>query len=398
MRLQLSEMDKLRIGSIGVCGRGALADLWQKSGRAVIVAGADVNENHLADFRKRIGDDVFTTTDYRELLERSDVEAVAITSPDYCHEEQAVAALEAGKHVFCEKPLAITTEGCDRILRAWKASGKHLMVGFNMRYMNIFRVMKEIVDSGTIGEIKAVWVRHFVGHGGDFYYHDWHANRKNTTSLLLQKGSHDIDMIHWITGRYTKRVAAFGSLDFFGGDKPNDLTCPECPDKDTCTEVMSHSRIQCAFRKEIDVEDNNVVIMELEGGIKASYLQCHFTPDYHRNYVFIGTEGRVENSEPEGKVWVKMRRTTPGPNKSRLLDNDSDIWRELADRTYEIKPAVGGHSGADPVICNDFLDMVLLGKEPIATPIAGRMSVAAGCAAAQSIRSGGIPVDVPGLE
>jgi len=391
-------MDKLRIGSIGVCGRGALADLWQKSGRAVIVAGADVNENHLADFRKRIGDDVFTTTDYRELLERSDVEAVAITSPDYCHEEQAVAALEAGKHVFCEKPLAITTEGCDRILRAWKASGKHLMVGFNMRYMNIFRVMKEIVDSGTIGEIKAVWVRHFVGHGGDFYYHDWHANRKNTTSLLLQKGSHDIDMIHWITGRYTKRVAAFGSLDFFGGDKPNDLTCPECPDKDTCTEVMSHSRIQCAFRKEIDVEDNNVVIMELEGGIKASYLQCHFTPDYHRNYVFIGTEGRVENSEPEGKVWVKMRRTTPGPNKSRLLDNDSDIWRELADRTYEIKPAVGGHSGADPVICNDFLDMVLLGKEPIATPIAGRMSVAAGCAAAQSIRSGGIPVDVPGLE
>lgn len=374
-------MDKIRIGMIGVSGRGGLSNHWHNTDRSVVVGGADVNDTHLAAFKERTGADTFVTTDYRKLLERKDIDAIAVTSPDYCHEEHAVAALQAGKHVFCEKPLAITTEGCDHILRTWKGSGKHLMVGFNMRYMNIFRAMKEVVDTGVIGEIKAVWVRHFVGHGGNFYYHDWHGTRQNTTSLLLQKGSHDIDMIHWIAGRYTKRVAAFGSLDFFGGDRPNDLTCPECPDKDTCFEVQTNSRTQCAFRKEIDVEDNNVVIMELEGGIKASYLQCHFTPDYHRNYVFIGTEGRVENSEPDMKVWVKMRR--------------SKSWKELSDRTYEIKPAVGGHGGADPVICRDFLDMIIHGKEPIATPLAGRMSVATGCAAAQSLRNGGMPVDIP---
>jgi predicted dehydrogenase len=378
-------MDKVRIGIIGVAGRGTIAEHWHKSKRAVVVAGADVNEAHLAGFKSRIGDHVTTTTDYRELLDRKDIDAIAVLSPDYCHEEQAVASLQAGKHVFCEKPLAITTEGCDNILKAWKSSNRHLMVGFNMRYMNIFRVMKDIADSGAIGTIKAVWVRHFVGYGGDFYYHDWHATRKNTTSLLLQKGSHDIDMIHWITGRYTSRVAAFGGLDFFGGDRANDLTCPDCPDNRTCTEALFGTRTQCAFRQEVDVEDNNVVIMELEGGIKASYLQCHFTPDYHRNYVFIGTEGRMENSEPEGKVWVKTRRVRERP----------DVWRELADRTYEIKKAVGGHGGADPVICEDFLDMILLGKEPVATPIAGRMSVAAGCAAAESMRNGGIPVDIP---
>jgi predicted dehydrogenase len=223
-----------------------------------------------------------------------------------------------------------------------------------------------------------------VGYGGNFYFHDWHATRENATSLLLQKGSHDIDMIHWITGQYTKRVAAFGGLDYFGGDRPNDLTCPECAEKDTCTEAETGPRVQCAFRKEVDVEDNNVMIMQLDGGIKASYLQCHFTPDYHRNYVFIGTEGRVENSEPEGKVWVKTRR--------------SGTWKELANRTYEIKRAVGGHGGADPVICEDFLDAVLLGKDPIATPVAGRMSVAAGCAAAQSLRTGGTPVDVAPID
>ena len=156
----------LRIEIIGVTGRGGLSRHWHKpGGESIVVAGADINEEYLTEFKQRIGQSVFVTTDYRNLLERDDIDAIAVTSPDYCHEEYAVAALEAGKHVFCEKPLAITVEGCDRILRAWRNSGKHLMVGFNMRYMNIFRTMKEIVDSGTIGEMKAVWVRHFVGHG-----------------------------------------------------------------------------------------------------------------------------------------------------------------------------------------------------------------------------------------
>ena len=367
---------------IGVSGRGGLwRSFHQPEGRSVVVAGADIIPDHLQAFEAEHGDAPFTTTDYRELLARPDVDGVAVTSPDYCHEEHAVAALEAGKHVFCEKPLAITIEGCDRILEAYHHSSTRLMVGFNMRYMAIFRTMKEIVDAGVIGDIKAVWVRHFVGMGSDFYFHDWHATRATTTSLLLQKGSHDIDMVHWLTGRYTVRTAAFGSLDFFGGDKPDDLTCPVCPERDTCTEALFGSRSQCAFRCEVDVEDNQVMIMELEGGIKAAYLQCHFTPDYHRNYTIIGTEGRLENSEPEMKVWVKTRR--------------SNTTRDLADRTYEIKPATGGHGGADPVICRDFVDMCLDGKEPVAPPLAGRMSVAAGVCAAHSLRQGGVPVDIP---
>lgn len=377
-------MDQVRIGMIGVSGRGRIAELWhQPKGRSLIVAGADINPSHLQAFRNDINPDAFTTLDYREMLARDDIDAIAVTSPDYCHEEHAIAALKAGKHVFCEKPLAITVESCDRILEAHKESGKQLMVGFNMRYMNMFRTMKEIVDSGAIGEIKAVWVRHFVGRGGDYYYHDWHANSNNTTSLLLQKGSHDIDIIHWITGQYTKKVAAFGSLDFFGGNKPNDLTCHTCEEKRSCTEAQFDTRVQCAFREEVDVEDNNMLIMELEGGIKASYMQCHFTPDYHRNYTFIGTEGRIENSEPEGKVYVKTRR--------------SDSWRGLADRTYEIKHSEGGHSGADPGILEDFIQMVLEGKAPLATPLAGRMSVAAGVAATESLRSGGTVVEVKPL-
>jgi predicted dehydrogenase len=379
-------LDKLRIGVIGVSGRGAIARNWhqpQARGRSLVVAGADTNEQFLAEFRKNTNEDAFVTTDYRELLERPDIDAVVVTVPDFLHEEIGCAALQAGKHVYCEKPMAITTEGCDRMLETARAAGKHLFVGHNMRYMDIFRAMKEIIDSGTIGEVKAAWVRHFVGLGGQFYFHDWHARRDRTTSLLLQKGSHDIDMIHWLTGRFSQRVAAFGSLDYFGGSRPNDLRCPDCPELNTCpdAQVPWPGHDQCAYRQEVDVEDNQVVIMQLEGGIKASYLQCHFTPEYFRNYTIIGTEGRLENLDDSSKVIVKTRRRF-GP-------------KGLSDRVYEVKPAEGGHGGADPVICEEFLDVVLEGKQPVATPLAGRMSVATGCAAAESLRNDGVPVNIP---
>ena len=384
-------MDKVRIGVIGATGRGGIAKHWQDTDlRSEVVGAADVSEPALDWFRKNINEKGFVTTDYRELLDRKDIDAIAVTSPDFTHEQYVCDAFAAGKHVFTEKPMAITTEGCDRMLKAWVDSEKQFMVGFNMRYMNIFRVMKDAVDSGAIGEVKVVWVRHFVGHGGKWYYHDWHANSKKSTSLLLQKASHDIDMIHWIAGKYGKRVAAFGGLDYYGGDKPNDLRCPECDEKDTCVEAHGAKKSsdnhmdQCVFRKEVDVEDNSTLMMELEGGIKATYMQCHFSPDYCRNYTFIGTEGRIENIDDSSKVIVRMR-------------DRSNRWQNLSDGTLDVKPAKGGHGGADPRVCSDFIAMLLDGKKPIATPLAGRMSVAVGCAATESIRNGWQAVEIPAV-
>ena len=382
-------MKPIRIGAIGVSGRGSMAKTWHDDpdGRAVVVAGMDVSDLALDQFKTLVNPKARVTKDVDELLAFDDVEAVAIMSPDFTHEEYAIKAFEAGKHVFCEKPMAITTAGCDRMLGAWKASGKHFMIGFNMRYMNIFRVMKDIVDAGTIGDVKVVWVRHFVGHGGEWYYHDWHGASRHSTGLLLQKAAHDIDMIHWITGRYTRKVSGFGSLDYYGGNEPNDLHCPACPKKDDCVEFQhapdrSNTMDLCVFRKEIDVEDNSTIMMELEGGIHATYMQCHYTPDYCRNYTFIGTEGRVENLDDHSAVIVKTR-------------GRSKRWANLSDQTHKVKPATGTHGGADPIVCRDFLDMIQKGVKPLATPLAGRMSVAAGCAATESIRNDNRMIEIP---
>ena len=385
-------MKQVRIGVIGVTFRGMIAKSWHNpDGDSVVVAGMDTSEKALDIFKREVNPEAFVTTDVDELLARQDIDAVAVCSPDYTHKEYVIKAFKAGKHVFGEKPMAITTEDCDEMLRAWKEYGKKFMIGFNMRYMRMFRVMKEIAESGIIGDIKQVWVRHFVGYGGHFYYHDWHANSKYSTSLLLQKASHDIDMIHWITGQYTEKVVGMGKLDFYGGEKPNDLRCPDCPEKDTCDYYQyvdeknrSNNMDQCAFRQEVDVEDSSTIILQLDGGIQATYMQCHYTPDTSRNYVFIGTKGRMENLEQENKIIVKTL--------NRKGDEST-----LADRVYEVKPAEGGHGGADPVICRDFIDMLVKDKQPTATPLAGRMSVAAGIAGTASIRNGSIPVKVPAI-
>ncbi|MFW6292980.1 MAG: Gfo/Idh/MocA family protein, partial [Spirochaetota bacterium] len=185
-------MEDLRIGVIGAGGRGSIARHAHRPNEGSrIVACCDTVPAHLEQAREWYGSDTFTTSDYRELLAR-ELDAVFVTTPDFLHEEHALAALEAGIAVYLEKPMAITIAGCDRILTTSRAKRVRLYLGHNMRHMSFVRKMKQLIDGGLIGEVKTAWCRHFVGNGGDFYFKDWHADRRLSTGLLLQKAAHDI--------------------------------------------------------------------------------------------------------------------------------------------------------------------------------------------------------------
>ena len=121
--------DDLRIGVIGCGGRGRLARHAHKPGQGSrLVAGCDILQKALDDFRENHGEDAFLCNDYRELIARDDIDAVFVTTPDFWHEEHALAALNAGKHVYLEKPMAITVEGCDRIMSLAREKGLKLYV------------------------------------------------------------------------------------------------------------------------------------------------------------------------------------------------------------------------------------------------------------------------------
>ena len=218
-------MKELKIGVIGAGGRGVIAREAHHPEQGVrIVAGADPSQKALETLREFVGGDLLATTDYRELLADGAIDAVFVAAPDFLHEEMAVAALESGKAVYLEKPMAITLEGCDRILETARRTGSKLFVGHNMRHFPVVLKMKEVIDSGLIGEIQAGWCRHFVNYGGDAYFRDWHSERRNTTGLLLQKGAHDIDVMHWLMGASTRRVVGMGMLSVYdrAGRRPAD--------------------------------------------------------------------------------------------------------------------------------------------------------------------------------
>ena len=374
-------MNDLLIGVIGTGGRGSLARHAHKpNAGSRVVSCCDIVPAMADTAREWYGPDVRFTADYHNLL-AEDIDAVFITTPDYLHEEQAIAALQAGKAVYLEKPMAITIQGCDRILQAAHDTGTRLFVGHNMRHMVFVLKMKAIIESGAIGEIKAAWCRHFVSHGGDWYFKDWHAERRYSTGLLLQKAAHDIDVIHWLCGSYAELVTALGGLTLY--DQITDRRSPTSP-PDTSPDLSRWPPAkQSGLNPIIDVEDLSMMQMRLQNGIMASYEQCHYTPDYWRNYTFIGTEGRIENFGDLSDDAVV-----------RLWNKRTDYNAE-GDQVFSVGGAVGGHGGADSKIVAEFVRYARDGGQTSTSPLAARYSVAAGCAATESLRSGGQPVEIP---
>jgi predicted dehydrogenase len=373
--------DGLRIGVIGCGGRGGLADHAHNPDENVrLVAGCDIRPEALEDFKEKYGPDAFLCEDYRELLEKADVDAVFVTTPDYWHEEHAIAALKAGKAVYCEKPIAITIEGADRILRTAYETGNKLYVGHNMRHMTFVQKMKDLIDSDAIGEVKAGWCRHFVGYGGDAYFKDWHSEQRYATSLLLQKGAHDIDVLHWLCGGLSTRVNGVGGLTLY--DKIRDRHEDSNRGDASWSDGNWPPETQTGLNPIIDVEDLSMMQMELDNGVLASYQQCHYAPDGWRNYTIIGTRGRVENFGDN-----------PGECVVRLW-NKRKSYNPYGDEQYFIPDVGGSHGGADPAIVAEFVRYVRFGEKVKTSPVAARSAVAAGCQAAHSIRNGSVPMDI----
>ncbi|RZT27808.1 putative dehydrogenase [Kribbella sp. VKM Ac-2569] len=377
-------MTDLRFGVVGLGARSRIAQYAHRPGEgSEVVAVCDPVAGQ-RDLALELYPDATAYADHSELLDQK-LDGVFLTTPDDLHEGPAIDFLQAGVSVFVEKPLAITTEGSDRVLQAAYDSGARLYVGHNMRHMPVVLTMRKLIQDGAIGDVKAIWCRHFVGHGGDFYFKDWHADRTRTTGLLLQKGAHDIDVMHWLAGGYTTRVNAMGALTLYGGITDRlDRTGQRF--KDFVSSDNWPPLEQKGLAPVMDVEDLSMANLLLDNGVFLTYEQCHYTPDYWRNYTVIGTHGRLENfGDTAGgvvKVWNSRRSG----------------YREDADQVVEIAGETEHHGGADPHLVAEFVNFVRDGGATLTSPIAARAAVAAGYAATQSLRANGVPQDVPALD
>jgi inositol 2-dehydrogenase len=202
----------VRIGLIGAgrMGRVFAHTLAFSVAEAELVAVADLMEGTLNEVVERYGA-LAGYTNYQALLERDDIQAVVIASPTQSHVEVIQAAAAAGKQIFCEKPLAMTLEGCDEAIQAAEAAGVRLQVGFMRRYDAAYVMAKKQIEAGVIGTPVM-----FKSTGRDPRCPSLEfARRESSGGLILDMGIHDFDAGRWLMGSEVERVFSEGGCLVF---------------------------------------------------------------------------------------------------------------------------------------------------------------------------------------
>ena len=141
-----------------------------------------------------------------------EVDAVYILTPPFSHRTLALEAIEAGKHVFCEKPLSISLDDAEAIVAAAASTRVKFMVGFNHRFREGFSRLKSIAESGELGKIMHFW-SHRIGPGASGKVYNWRTDPEQVCGMSVESLSHDIDIMRWIAGEAKDvRANVFASL------------------------------------------------------------------------------------------------------------------------------------------------------------------------------------------
>ena len=206
-------MEKLRLGLIGLGGQGrAHANVLLSAPEdfpCELVAVCDIDpkkfEKQNFNFNLKEGqgtmgfDSMPCYTDFHEMIAREHLDMVSVVVPTYLHCEITVDCLKAGLHVLCEKPMALDTDECDKMMATAKECGKILMVGQCLRFWNEYIILKSMIDSGEYGKVLAgmFW------RGGDtpsWSYQNWMLHKELGGGAIFDQHIHDVDMVQYLFG------------------------------------------------------------------------------------------------------------------------------------------------------------------------------------------------------
>lgn len=429
---------------VGTSGRSAMyidAICNEFSDTAELKALCDSNQTRMDYYNTRIKDvhgkeslPTYKAQDFDKMIAEQKPDTVIVTTIDRAHHKYICRAMELGCDVICEKPMTIDEEKCQQIIDTKKKTGKNLVVTFNYRYSPRNTKVKEIINSGTVGEITSI---HFewlldTSHGAD-YFRRWHRDKRNSGGLMVHKSTHHFDLVNWWISSFPKTVFAMGDLRFYGRANAESRGITEFYSRARGSEIAKkdpfalkvtekderimglyynaehedgYYRDQNVFGDGISIEDNMAVMVRYENKVILNYsLNAHAPWEGYR-VMFNGTKGRLEYNVIE----------TP----YRTLDQDEDfntfgerdeepdmellkvpeiIFRPHWDKPYEITyvKGEGGHGGGDPILLGDLFRG---GREDTLGHAAGfedgAKSILIGIAANKSMASG-IPVKVSEL-
>ncbi|MEX2671593.1 MAG: Gfo/Idh/MocA family oxidoreductase [Phycisphaeraceae bacterium] len=210
----------------GIIGAGAIAQRRHMPeahahAHSTVAAIADPSEGRAEAIAQTYGARPYT--DYKAMLQDEDIDAVVVACPNAYHAPMTIAALEAGKHVLCEKPMATTREDARKMIATAERTKRHLMIAMNQRFMPAHITAKRILDSGRLG--KVLTFRTAFKHGGPeawsvdgskSWFFDATAAFMGVTGDL---GVHKVDLVRWLLGdEFSEVSAAIETLDKTGPD------------------------------------------------------------------------------------------------------------------------------------------------------------------------------------
>lgn len=379
-------MKKLKAILIGAGLRGITYTdfIAQNRDKYELVAVAEPVESRRNYIKEEHGlTDEFCFEDYEPLLKKGKIADVAIIATmDRDHYTPAVEAIQLGYDLLLEKPIAPTAEECKRLTDLAVQKGTRVIVCHVLRFTPFFITLKDILDSGKIGDIVSVTHIECVGNehqSHSFVRGNW-GNTEKSSFMLLQKSCHDMDILQWLIGKECVQVQSFGGLSYFKKENAPagspDYCIEGCPEGDVCpynavslylksgsdwfrsaatkkvqpTDEDAERAIRttqygrCVFKCDNDVVDHQVVNLLFEGNITVSFTMCAFNKG-GRSIHIMGTKGEIE---------------------ARLEDNKPIRVYTFADKSVTEFPYAAadteGHSGGDEGIMDAFYDYMAEGK------------------------------------
>ncbi len=323
-------------------------------------------------------------SDWQDMAKRKKfADGVIIATQDNMHTEPAIKFAKKGYHIMLEKPMAPSAAECKRIVAAAQKYGIIFAVCHVLRYTSYTSKLKQLLDSGVIGDIVSMQHIEEVGwwhQAHSFVRGNW-RNEKESSFMLLAKSCHDVDWISYIMGQKCKAVSSFGSLKHFRKEEQPkgaasrclDCKCePACPysaikiyikdrlDKgqtgwpvNVLTPVVNKENVlkalregpygRCVYECDNDVVDNQVVNMLFEGGRTVTFTMTAFTQGGRKTRIF-GTKGEIYGDSSEIKIFDFLTQ------KTTIVDTNATEGSIL-----------GGHGGGDGGLMERFVTALATG-------------------------------------
>lgn len=277
---------KLNAGVIGLRFGATHAAAYRQNPHTELSFLCDTDSNRLNEVSDELGVSK-TTADYRELLDDESIQIVSIATPDMLHREMAVAALEAGKHVLCEKPMALTMDDCSAIVQAADSANTHFMVGQVCRFAPGFVLTHSLVQDGLIGNLFLVESEYAHNYTSARGVGDWRLHPLRHP--FIGGACHAVDLLRWIAGNAVE-VHAYA----------NHFTMKEWPNDDCI-----------------------VANMKFESGV-VGRVMCSIgcQRPYTMRSCFYGDAGTIISTNTEDRIQVF---STKYPSKPAFWDIPVDI-------------------------------------------------------------------------